>query len=143
MTSELIRRAVAEDVPAIAAVVNGWIDATPWLPRVHAAQAIEGLVREAFPRRVVWVIGDPVAGFLSLDAGQGRIAALNCARTGAGLGKVLLDKAKEGRMVLTLSTHVPNAAAQRFYRREGFVETGRAEPELPETVPEIIMEWRA
>jgi GNAT superfamily N-acetyltransferase len=143
MKSEAPRRAGPDDVPAIAAVVNGWIDATPWMPRVHSPDVIEGFVREALPKRVIWVIGEPVAGYLSLDPEESRVAALYCARTGAGLGKALMDRAKEGRSFLMLWTHVPNLAAQRFYRREGFVETGRAEPEPPETVPEIRMEWRA
>jgi GNAT superfamily N-acetyltransferase len=143
MRSEPPRRAVPADVPAIAAVVNGWIDATPWFRRVHAPETIEGLVRDVLPRRVIWVIGAPVAGYLSLDPAENRVAALFCARTGEGLGKALMDVAKEGRTFLTLRTHVPNLAAQRFYRREGFVETGRADPEPPETVPEVVMEWRA
>jgi hypothetical protein len=143
MRSETPRRAVAADVPAIAAVVNGWIDATPWMPRVHPPETIEGFVRDAFPKRVIWVIGAPVAAYLSFDPEESRVAALFCARTGEGLGKTLLDRAKEGRAFLTLNTHVPNLGAQRFYRREGFVETGRKEAEPPETVPEIVMEWRA
>jgi GNAT superfamily N-acetyltransferase len=143
MRSEPPRRAVEADIPAIAAVVNGWIDATPWLPRLHAPQAIEAIVRAAFPDREIWVIGDPVVAYLSLDPKAGRIAGLYCARPGEGHGRALIEAAKRGRSALTLSTHVPNVGAQRFYRREGFVETGRVDPEPPETVPEIVMEWRA
>jgi hypothetical protein len=127
----------------MAAVVNGWIDTTPWFPRVHAPAAIEGFIREAFPIREIWVIGEPVEGYLSVDPAAGRVAALYCARTGAGLGKLLLDRAKLGRMRLTLRTHLPNIAAQRFYLREGFVAVGEAAPEPPETVPELVMAWRA
>ncbi|EEE36314.1 hypothetical protein RKLH11_147 [Rhodobacteraceae bacterium KLH11] len=38
---------------------------------------------------------------------------------------------------------MPNRAAQRFYRREGFVEVGTEPPAPPDTVPVIRMEWRA
>jgi GNAT superfamily N-acetyltransferase len=138
-----LRRAVNADIPAIAAVVNGWIDATDWFPRVHPPEAIEGFIREAFPIREIWVIGEPVEGYLSLDGAAGRVAALYCARTGAGIGKRLLDRAKLGRTRLTLRTHRPNIAAQRFYVREGFVAVGEAVPEPPDTVPELVMEWRA
>lgn len=138
-----LRRAVRADIPAMAAVVNGWIDATEWFPRVHAPEAIEGFIREAFAIREIWVIGEAVEGYLSLDPAVGRVAALYCGRTGAGLGKLLLDRAKLGRTRLTLRTHRPNIAAQRFYVREGFVAVGEAVPEPPETVPELVMEWRA
>lgn len=137
------RRAVPADVPAMAAVVNGWIDATSWFPRVHPSETIEGFIRDAFAAREIWVVGEPVVGYLSLDAAAGRVAALYCSRTGEGLGKALLDEAKRGRARLTLRTHSPNVSAQRFYLREGFVHVGEVAPEPPETVPEIIMEWHA
>jgi hypothetical protein len=139
----VLRRAVRADIPAMAAVVNGWIDTTPWFPRVHGPEAIEGFIRDAFPIREIWVIGEPVEGYLSVDPAAGRVAALYCARTGAGLGKRLLDRAKLSRTHLTLRTHRPNAAAQRFYVREGLVAVGEAVPEPPDTVPELVMEWRA
>ncbi len=127
----------------MAAIANAWIDATPWLPRVHPPGEIARMVREAMARRAIWVIGDPVAGYLSLDPAEGRVAALYCARTGAGLGKALLDAAKRGRPRLVLHTHLPNVRAQRFYRREGFVAAGVVDPRPPETVPELRMEWAA
>lgn len=136
------RPAAPGDVPAIAAIVNGWIDATPWLPRAHPSAMIEGFVRDAFGRRELWVIGEPLAGYLSLDPETCRIHGLYCARTGAGIGRSLLDRARCGRGFLTLNTHELNRDAQRFYRREGFVAVGRVEPEPPETVAEIVMEWR-
>ncbi|WP_353471225.1 GNAT family N-acetyltransferase [Salipiger sp. H15] len=136
-----MRRATEADIPACAAVVNGWIDATAWFPRVHSAEEVEGFLREAFPEREIWVIGDPVEGYLSVDPGAGKVGALYCARSGAGLGKALMDKAKEGRDRLFLHTHVANEAARRFYAREGFVEAGAVDPEPPHESPELRMEW--
>ncbi|ANT60626.1 GNAT family acetyltransferase [Salipiger sp. CCB-MM3] len=141
MTDLQVRRAGEADIPGCAAVVNGWIDATPWFPRIFSESEIEGFIREAFTEREIWVSGEPIEAYLSLDPATLKVGALYCARTGAGLGKALLDRAKDGRERLWLHTHAPNLAAQRFYRREGFVETGRIAPEPPETVEEISMEW--
>jgi putative acetyltransferase len=137
------RPALAADVSARAAIINGWIDATPWFPRVHTPAAIEGFVRDAFGLREMWVIGDPVAGCLSLDPKTDKVHALYCARTGEGLGRALMNAAKRCRDFLTLNTHEPNVAAQRFYHREGFVTVRRVAPTPPETVVEITMERRA
>ncbi|GGG70815.1 N-acetyltransferase GCN5 [Salipiger pallidus] len=136
------RRATPEDAPAIAAVVNAWIDATPWMPRSEPPQTIEMYITKALPDHEIWVIGDPIDCYLSLDPGTSRIGALYCERTGQGFGKVLMDRVKEGREFLWLHTHVPNLAAQKFYAREGFHPVGgEIVPEPPETVPELRMEW--
>ena len=128
----------------MAAVVNAWVDATEWFPRDHAPEVIEGFIRDALPYREIWVIGAPVAGYLSFDPESGRIGGLYCLRQGEGLGKALMDAVKAGRTHLWLQTHVPNLRAQAFYRREGFVQVGgEITPEPPDTVPELRMEWRA
>ncbi|MCA2010387.1 GNAT family N-acetyltransferase [Cereibacter sphaeroides] len=141
MPEPLIRRASDADVPAMAAVVNGWVDATGWMPRVHAPDVLEGHLRDALPTREIWVAGEPVEAYLSLDPVEGKIGGFYCARTGQGLGKALMDRAKEGRDRLYLHTHEANAGARRFYAREGFVETARLPAEPPENLPEIRMEW--
>lgn len=139
-----VRRAVPDDIPACAGVINGWIDRTDWFPRLYAPEIIVQAFVDVWDKREIHVIGAPVEGYISIDPEQRMIAALYTARPGAGLGKALLDRAKEGRAMLFLYTHVPNVAAQRFYRREGFVQIGAPlPPDPPETVLEIRMEWRA
>lgn len=101
------------------------------------------LILEAFPAREIWVSGDPVDCYMSIDPKAQKIGALYCLRTGQGVGKRLLDQAKAGRDFLWLTTHEPNLAAQKFYRREGFVATGTGPPTPPETLAVIRMEWRA
>lgn len=135
------RRATTEDIPAMAGIINDWIDATGWFPRVHSRAEVEDQVHAAFPAREIWVIGAPVAGYLSVNPDLGHVTALYTARPGQGLGKALMDRAKAGRDGLFLMTHEPNLGARRFYAREGFAETARLEPEPPETVREIRMEW--
>ena len=141
MTGPVVRRATADDVPACAAVVNGWIDATDWLPRDFPPEDIERQIREALPDREIWVAGDPVAGYLSFDPSASRICGLYTSRPGEGLGKALMDRVKEGRDHIQLWTHAPNLAAQRFYAREGFAATGRVDAGS-DGIAEVRMEWR-
>lgn len=142
MSPDQIRRAEPQDVPACARVITTWIAQTDWMPEDLPQSKLEELIREAFPNREIWVCGDPVDCYMSVDPTEQKIGALYCLRTGQGLGKLLLDQAKKGRDYLWLTTHVPNHSAQRFYLREGFVETGTEPPTPPDTVPVVRMEWR-
>ncbi len=138
-----IRRASLEDVGDCARIIATWAAQTDWIPEELPEEKLADLIREAFPNRDIWVAGDPIDCYMSVDPVEQKVGALYCLCTGQGIGKQLLDKAKEGRDHLWLTTHVPNVDAQRFYRREGFVETGREPPVPPDTVPVIRMEWRA
>lgn len=138
----LIRRAARSDVAACAKVVNDWIDMTDWMPRAHDPETIKGFIDDAFDGREIWVHGDPVDAYMSFDPVEARIGGLYCAKTGLGIGKAFLDIAKSGRDRVWLSTHEPNILAQRFYGREGFVQAGKIAAEPPETVAELLMEWR-
>ncbi len=143
MTNEAtIRRAGPDDVQGCAKVINDWIDGTAWMPRVHSQDTIEGFIHEALPGREIWVTGNPIEAYISYNPETRQIVALYCSRTGAGIGRALIDKVKEGREFLWLTANEPNLKAQRFYAREGFHEVGRQDPEPPETVREVKMEWR-
>lgn len=143
MTDPVIRRAGPGDVPAMAAIANAWVDETEWNPRDLSPEELEDFIRTALPEREIWVAGGPVCGYLSLDPETLRISGFYVSTRGRGVGKALMDRVKQGRDRLWLHTHEPNLDAQRFYRREGFVEVSRHAPEPPDTVPEIRMEWRA
>ena len=138
-----VRRAQESDVPKIAKIVNTWIDQTDWFPRVYPAQEIQKMVQENFSKRVIWVSGEPVSGYLSFDPETSKVIGLYCDESGKGGGKALLDQAREGRDRVWLTVHEPNTRAQKFYQREGFEEVSRYDPEPPETVREIRMEWQA
>lgn len=141
MIDPVIRRAVADDAPACAAVINAWIDGTDWMPRMVSAADIEAALRDGLPRREAYVVGDPVEGYLSMDPEEAHIWGLYVARRGAGLGKALMDRAKAGRDHLRLNSHAANGAAHRFYAREGFVQT-TAPWRGGDGIDEIRMEWR-
>ncbi len=143
MAGDGIRRASLDDVKDCARIIWTWAKQTGWMPDEMPQEELAGLIREAFPNRDVWVAGDPPDCYMSVDPVENKVGALYCLRTGRGVGKRLLDKAKEGRDHLWLTTHEPNVDAQRFYRREGFIETGREPPVPPDMVPVIRMEWQA
>ncbi|NNE81182.1 MAG: GNAT family N-acetyltransferase [Silicimonas sp.] len=135
-----IRRAGPEDAAACARIVNDWVDRTDWMPRVISRETIEGYVSKAMMQREVYVIGDPVEGYLSLDPETATIGALYLENPGRGHGKALMDRAKADRDYLQLWTHEPNKAAHRFYFREGFELVGR-KPKGEDNLPELRMEW--
>ncbi len=142
-SSDQIRRATLEDVPVCARIVYDWARQTDWMSDELPRDQLAAMIQEAFDAREIWVAGDPVDCYMSVDPNEQKIGALYCSRTGQGLGKRFLDKAKQGRGFLWLTTHRPNRAAQRFYRREGFEVTAEEPPVPPDTVPVYRMEWRA
>jgi len=89
--------------------------------------------------------GGALAGFITIDRRSGHLDQLCVApaRQGAGLARALLDAAKArapGRVRLEVNTGNPRAC--RFYRREGFVETGKGFSPVS-GLPILHMEWRA
>ncbi len=132
-----------KDVRDCARIIATWAAQTEWMVEKLPEEKLADLIRDAFPQREIWIAGDPIDCYMSVDPVECKVGALYCLRTGEGVGKRLLDKAKDGRDFLWLTTHVPNRSAQKFYRREGFVDAGTEPPTPPDTVPVIRMEWRA
>ncbi len=135
MIDHTIRRGQPDDAVACAGFLNDW------MPRLHDCATLEALIAEAIPAREIYVIGDPAVGYLSLNPETVHIGAIYVDRPGEGLGKILLDRAKERRDVLQLNTHEPNLRAQAFYKREGFEVVERI-AEGGDGLPELRMEWR-
>ena len=149
-----VRRAEPRDVPAMARIVNQWIDDTEWMKRDLPAEEIGNSLKNGLSQREIWVVGDPVQGYLSPEVEKAHIWGFYCAETGAGIGKRLLDQAKVGRDFLSLNTHVPNKRAQQFYLREGFKPVGELDEGKPSTlvslerreatgIRELRMEWHS
>ncbi|MEM9476149.1 MAG: GNAT family N-acetyltransferase [Pseudomonadota bacterium] len=141
--SREIRPGRPEDAPACAKIVSDWIAGTAWIGDGPGYAALETAIAEGMPLREFHVIGDPVAGYLSLNRETQQVMGLYVARPGEGLGRALMDRAKEGRSYLQLRSHTPNTAAHRFYEREGFTVVERDLMDGSDGVPEIRMEWRA
>lgn len=140
-----IRQAHLSDAPACAAIKNAWIDATPWMPRVHPADDLERHYRDhVFTHRQVFVAeADRVTGFMALDGGEvtSLFVAASAQRTGIGTRLIDLAKARGGD--LTLWTFVANEPARRFYDALGFVEKQRSDGDNEEGLPDIELVWRA
>ena len=149
MIEARVREARDGDLAACAAIVNDWVDATPWHKRVVSREDVEAMfVPALLESRTVLVAvdeGEQVLGYLSLDEPERFVRGLYLAPTarGRGTGKRLIDEAKARCPDrLELGTFEPNRGAIRFYGREGFREVpeGR-KADTPEGVPELLMRW--
>lgn len=143
----MLRPARSFDAAACAAIVNDWIDATPWMPRIHDAATIAWFYREhVFRHQRVTVIerGGEVAGFLALDPTRDCVTSLylHAAARGSGLGARLLGHAKAQTPRLSLWAFQANTGARRFYLREGFREGRRSDGENEERLPDIEFLWQ-
>ncbi|WEX85927.1 GNAT family N-acetyltransferase [Sinorhizobium garamanticum] len=142
------RDAVIADMTACAGILNRWIDATAWMPRVHAATDVERHYRETvFADRAI-IVADregEVVGFLA-QSPEAYVTALYVdeRHRRGGVGARLLREAKKRAPdELNLWTFERNADAHRFYEREGFVAVGRTDGENEEGLPDILYRWHA
>ena len=111
------------------------------MPRLISAEELVTHLTAGLPTREAYVIGDPVAGYLSMETEISHVWGFYVGPRGQGLGKALMNRAKEGRDFLSLNTHAANARAHAFYEREGFVRVG--DPwKGNDGIDEIRMEWR-
>ncbi|MDJ0639200.1 MAG: hypothetical protein QNJ20_10215 [Paracoccaceae bacterium] len=136
-----IRVAETEDAGTCARIVHDWVRRTSWIEELHTRDALTAMIAEAMPKRDIFLIGEPPAGYLSLNLETSLIGAFYLDAPGQGMGKAILDHVKDGRDYLQLWTHEPNKAAQRFYAREGFEPVER-NPKGDDGLPEIRMVWR-
>jgi len=131
-----------------AAIFHDWVDATPWMPRVHEADDVICYYREnLFPHHTVLVAvksDTGILGFAVLSADNFVSALyLSASIRGQGIGGRLLDHLKTLRRTLSLWTFVANQRAQIFYQRAGFTEVRRTEGDNEENLPDILYRWRA
>ncbi|MFV0385524.1 GNAT family N-acetyltransferase [Paracoccus sp. (in: a-proteobacteria)] len=145
MSKAVIRRAMAGDMPACAAILNRWIDEADWMPRCHPPTDVQRhYCTYMRANRVVIVAehGGLIVGFLARD-GQ-TITAFYVAATwrGAGIGSALLEKARTGQARLDLWTFQANASVRRFYAKQGFREVRRTDGDNEENLADMLLEWR-
>jgi GNAT superfamily N-acetyltransferase len=146
MAAGMIRRANAQDADAIAALFTAARAEHRFLPALHTAEDDRWFVRELMlPGQEVWVAEEDgsIVGFAALNDGQLVQLFVHPLSQGRGVGRTLLDKAKERRPAgFTLWTFQANGGARRFYEREGLVAiefTDGAANE--EKLPDVRYKW--
>ena len=63
------------------------------------------MIRNPIPLREVWVIGQPINGYISYKPDLLQISALYANKRGGGIGKILLDRIKSDHKYLPLWSH--------------------------------------
>ena len=63
--SYTLRRATVDDASACALIVDEWIEKTVEMPRLFDKQKLTKMIRNAIPLRQVWVIDQPINGYIS------------------------------------------------------------------------------
>jgi ribosomal protein S18 acetylase RimI-like enzyme len=146
-TTVTLRSARSQDMVTCATILNRWIDATDWMPRIHAAESVvKHYQTEVIAnRQTIVAMGNTVVlGFLTLTK-DGFITALYVDERSRnqGIGSMLLERAKrELTPEINLYSFEANTAAQRFFARHGFVEVNRTTGDNEEGLPDILLEWR-
>ena len=56
-----------DDALRCAEIVNNWVETTKWMPRLYSKQKLLEMIEEAIPLREIWVVGNPVSGYISFN----------------------------------------------------------------------------
>jgi len=120
-----LRRATDADSEAVADVfISSRDNALPSVTFPYTEEGVRGYVRDIFIGQTeAWVAvdGDEIVAVMSLKPGWVEQLYVATERHGEGIGRQLLDLAKErSDGELQLWTFQVNARARRFYERNGF-----------------------
>ena len=135
--------ATPADAEALGRILSDWIDATPWMPRLHTRDQDRAFCAHliAGGARVTRENGTPT-GFLARNGDEIDALYIAASARGRGLGHRLLTDAKARSGTLTLWTFAANTGARAFYAREGFTEVTRTDgARNDEGLPDIRLNW--
>ena len=142
-----LRRATLDDMPALAQLHRRTVRVSlPFLPTLHTPDEDAWWFRERlFTTNEVWLLedGDAPIGYIAFRPDFIEHLFIRPEAQNGGLGRQLLDKARETSAELSLWTFQQNLRARRFYERHGFVvvtETDGADNE--EKLPDVLYRWR-
>ena len=97
-----LRRATIDVASACALIVDDWIEKAVEMPRLFDKHQLTEMIRNAIPLREVWVIGQPINGYISYNPALLQVSALYVNKRGEGIGKILLDRIKSDHKYLNL-----------------------------------------
>ena len=125
-----IRRAEPGDRQRLFEIWDGAVRATHHFLAEADRLHIADLVRDAYlPTAELWVAvdgqGRPLA-FMGLEGGKIESLFVDAAAHGRGIGRRLVEHAREQAGALTVDVNEQNGGAVAFYRRLGFREVGRS-----------------
>lgn len=117
------------------------IEAHSFIRRGYWQDCFEG-VSEAIPLAEVYTAlsGGEIVGFIGLNEGHIEGIFVDGEHRSKGVGKSLIDFAKELYPKLSLCVYEKNERAVDFYRREGFWPV-RKKPDISTGETEILMRW--
>ena len=143
MIAPTIDRAKPGDAAVMAQILGGWIAQTPWMPKLHSPAQTVWFCGHLIETTQVSVIRMPdMRGFLARQGDEVPALYLAPSARGLGLGKALLDRAKQDRDRLELWTFQANTPAIRFYQREGFAESHQTTGDgNDEKLPDVRLIW--
>ncbi|MEL6452882.1 MAG: GNAT family N-acetyltransferase [Pseudomonadota bacterium] len=145
MTAPSLRPARSTDAGKVGAILSGFVDATPWMPRLHSRAEDVSFAGQMIDRGWVTVAlqGAEVAGFLAQNGDDIHALYIKPSAQRQGCGRALLHHAQGLRDRLTLWTFQANTGAQAFYAAHGFHEVARTDgAENDEGLPDIQMQWQ-
>ncbi len=143
--SGVVRKAEQGDAKAMAAILQGWFEDTPWIPVLHTLADTEAFCKHLTKTAECWVAEEAgcVSGFLARDNDWVTALYLAPEARGRGMGAALLAEVKAGRDALQLWCFQSNEGARRFYERHGFVaEEFTDGAGNDEKLPDIRFVWR-
>ncbi|MGY9046581.1 hypothetical protein P775_10795 [Puniceibacterium antarcticum] len=145
--SLVLRPARSTDAGKLGAMLTAAVLENPWKPRLHSGAEDISFVGVMIDRGWVTVAEDSdeqvPLGFIARDRDEVNALFIAPPARNSGVGRALLEHAKAASDALTLWTFQANEGAQRFYRREGFIELRRTDGrDNEERLPDVLLRWQ-
>ena len=141
----MIRRAVSDDAPAIAALFRRSFGTLSFLPSLHTKEEDLVFFGAAVEEQEVWVWDEDgrILGFAALGDTMLNHLYVDASEQARGIGAALLAHAKVRRdQGFRLWTFQQNANARRFYENRGFHAVEMTDGSRNEEhEPDVLYEW--
>ena len=112
-------------------VLEVWLAASkiahPFLTEEFMATERENIRNVHMPKAATWVYEDAerVVGFIALIGNEVGAVFVSPEMQGRGIGRALMDLARDRREILELDVFQANRIGRRFYEKYGFIQIGR------------------